>query len=165
MAVRSDCSRTCTSRVPPNPAPSISKHPSAVANHRLQILATVALIGMYLEVVSTYVVNSIDQTILFDTIELLISDQLPLGDWLTGKDERVLGDSSCWVLVWAWVASWRSSHSNLRRFNSASGWVSSSDSSSCSLACLMLSWFAGMFRSNFVCRTIPNRRRCKRRCC
>ena len=51
----------------------------------LQILATVALIGMYLEVVSTYVVNSIDHTILFDTIELLISDQLPLGDWLTGE--------------------------------------------------------------------------------
>ncbi len=51
----------------------------------LQIIATVALIGMYLEVVSTYVVGSIDHTILFDSIELLISDQLPLGDWLTGE--------------------------------------------------------------------------------
>ena len=51
----------------------------------LQVVATVALIGMYLEVVSTYVVGSIDHTILFDTIELLISDQLPLGDWLTGE--------------------------------------------------------------------------------
>ena len=40
----------------------------------LQIIATVALIGMYLEVVSTYVVGSIDHTILFDSIELLISD-------------------------------------------------------------------------------------------
>ena len=57
----------------------------------LQILATVALIGMYLEVVSTYVVNSIDHTILFDTIELLISDQLPLGDWLTGEGRTGLG--------------------------------------------------------------------------
>ncbi|MDE0557003.1 MAG: hypothetical protein OSB30_00850 [Candidatus Poseidoniaceae archaeon] len=51
----------------------------------LQILATVALIAMYLEVVSTYVVGSIDHTMLFDSIELLIGDQLPLGDWLTGE--------------------------------------------------------------------------------
>ena len=40
---------------------------------------------MYLEVISTYVVNSIDHTMVFDYIELLISDQLPLGDWLTGE--------------------------------------------------------------------------------
>ena len=33
----------------------------------LQIIGTVALIGMYLEVVSTYVVGSIDHTMLFDT--------------------------------------------------------------------------------------------------
>ena len=51
----------------------------------LRIIATVALVEMYLEVVSTYVVGSIDHTILFDSIELLISDQLPLGDWLTGE--------------------------------------------------------------------------------
>ncbi|MEK9694799.1 MAG: hypothetical protein VW270_03485 [Candidatus Poseidoniales archaeon] len=51
----------------------------------LQIVATIALITMYLEVVSTYVVGSIDHTILFDTIELLIGNQLPLGDWLTGE--------------------------------------------------------------------------------
>ena len=51
----------------------------------LQIVATIALIGMYLEVVSTYVVNSIDHTMVFDYVELLISDQLPLGDWLTGE--------------------------------------------------------------------------------
>jgi hypothetical protein len=38
----------------------------------LQIIATVALVGMYLEVVSTYVVGSIDHTMLFDTIEVLI---------------------------------------------------------------------------------------------
>ena len=57
----------------------------------LQIVATVALIAMYLEVVSTYVVGSIDHTILFDTIELLISDQLPLGDWLTGEGRNGMG--------------------------------------------------------------------------
>ena len=51
----------------------------------LQIVATVALIGMYLEVVSTYVVGSIDHTMLFDSIELLIGDQLPLNDWFTGE--------------------------------------------------------------------------------
>ena len=51
----------------------------------LQIIGTVALIGMYLEVVSTYVVGSIDHTMLFDTIEILIGDQLPIGDWLTGE--------------------------------------------------------------------------------
>jgi len=57
----------------------------------LQILATIALVGMYLEVVSTYVVGSIDHTILFDTIELLIADQLPIGDWLTGEGRTGLG--------------------------------------------------------------------------
>ena len=41
----------------------------------LQVVATMALVGMYLEVVSTYVVGSIDHTILFDSIELLIGDQ------------------------------------------------------------------------------------------
>ena len=57
----------------------------------LQILATVALVAMYLEVVSTYVVGSIDHTMLFDTIELLIADQLPLGDWLTGEGRDGMG--------------------------------------------------------------------------
>ena len=38
----------------------------------LQVIATMALVGMYLEVVSNYVVGSIDHTMLFDTIELLI---------------------------------------------------------------------------------------------
>ena len=35
----------------------------------LQVLATLALVWMYLEVVSTYVVGSIDHTQLFDTLE------------------------------------------------------------------------------------------------
>jgi len=58
----------------------------------LQVVATVALVGMYFEVVSTYVVGSIDHTILFDTIEeYVISDQLPLGDWLTGEGRTGMG--------------------------------------------------------------------------
>tara|TARA_B100000282_G_C31732229_1_gene491568 strand:- start:353 stop:1384 length:1032 start_codon:yes stop_codon:yes gene_type:complete len=40
---------------------------------------------MYLEVVSTYVVGSIDHTQLFDTIEKGIDTELPLADWLTGS--------------------------------------------------------------------------------
>jgi len=51
----------------------------------LQIIATAALVGMYLEVVSTYVVGSIDHTILFASIEALIGDDLPIGDWFTGE--------------------------------------------------------------------------------
>jgi hypothetical protein len=56
----------------------------------LQVIATMALVGMYLEVVSNYVVGSIDHTMLFDTIELLIGDQLPIGDWLTGEGRNGL---------------------------------------------------------------------------
>ena len=51
----------------------------------LQVIATAALVGMYLEVVSTYVVGTIDHTILFSSIETLIGDQLPIADWLTGE--------------------------------------------------------------------------------
>ena len=51
----------------------------------LQIIATAALIGMYFQVVSTYVVGSIDHTMLFASIESLIGDELPLGDWFTGE--------------------------------------------------------------------------------
>jgi len=50
----------------------------------LQVLATLALVWMYLEVVSTYVVGSIDHTQLFDTLEKGIGTELPLADWLTG---------------------------------------------------------------------------------
>ena len=50
-----------------------------------QVLATLALVWMYLEVVSTYVVGSIDHTQLFDTIEKGIDTELPLADWLTGS--------------------------------------------------------------------------------
>jgi|TARA_B000000609_G_scaffold131435_1_gene105959 hypothetical protein len=40
---------------------------------------------MYLEVVSTYVVGSIDHTQLFDTLETALGTELPLADWLTGS--------------------------------------------------------------------------------
>lgn len=51
----------------------------------LQVIATIALVWMYLEVVSTYVVGSIDHTQLFDTLETSLGTELPLGDWLTGS--------------------------------------------------------------------------------
>ena len=51
----------------------------------LQVLATLALVWMYLEVVSTYVVGSIDHTQLFDTLESGLGTDLPLADWLTGS--------------------------------------------------------------------------------
>ena len=50
----------------------------------LQVVATIALVWMYLEVVSTYVVNSIDHTRLFDTLESGMGE-IPIGDWLTGR--------------------------------------------------------------------------------
>ncbi len=50
----------------------------------LQITATVALVWMYLEVIGTYVVGSIDHTMLLDTLEVIMGSDLPLGDWLTG---------------------------------------------------------------------------------
>jgi hypothetical protein len=50
----------------------------------LQVLATLALVWMYLEVVSTYVIGSIDHTQLFETLETGLRIELPLGDWLTG---------------------------------------------------------------------------------
>ena len=51
----------------------------------LQVLATLALVWMYLEVVSTYVVGSIDHTQLFETLETGLGTDLPLADWLTGS--------------------------------------------------------------------------------
>ena len=51
----------------------------------LQVLATLSLVWMYLEVVSTYVVGSIDHTLLFNTLESGLGTDLPLADWLTGS--------------------------------------------------------------------------------
>ena len=51
----------------------------------LQVLATLALVWMYLEVVSTYVVGSIDHTQLFETLETGLGTELPFADWLTGS--------------------------------------------------------------------------------
>ena len=56
----------------------------------LQVLATLALVWMYMEVVSTYVVGSIDHTLLFDTMESALDTELPLAGWLTGSDNEGL---------------------------------------------------------------------------
>ena len=60
----------------------------------LQVLATLALVWMYLEVVSTYVVGSIDHTLLFDTIETALQTELPLADWLTGTGNDMSVEST-----------------------------------------------------------------------
>jgi hypothetical protein len=44
---------------------------------------------MYLEVVSTYVVNSIDHTMVFETLESLVGE-VPIGDWITGEGRQGL---------------------------------------------------------------------------
>ena len=56
----------------------------------LQVVATIALVWMYLEVVSTYVVNSIDHTMVFETLESLMSEEVPIGDWITGEGRQGL---------------------------------------------------------------------------
>ena len=56
----------------------------------LQVIATLALVWMYMEVVSTYVVGSIDHTQLFGALELGLGSDLPLGDWMTGADNEGL---------------------------------------------------------------------------
>ncbi|MBA88545.1 MAG: hypothetical protein CMB16_04695 [Euryarchaeota archaeon] len=56
----------------------------------LQVIATLALVWMYLEVVSTYVVGSIDHTQLFDTIEAGTDTELPLADWISGSNSEGL---------------------------------------------------------------------------
>ena len=56
----------------------------------LQVVATIALVWMYLEVVSTYVVNSIDHTMVFETLESLVGDEVPIGDWITGEGRQGL---------------------------------------------------------------------------
>ncbi|MDP6869948.1 MAG: hypothetical protein QGI21_04170 [Candidatus Poseidoniaceae archaeon] len=53
----------------------------------LQVVATLSLVWMYMEVVSTYVVGSIDHTQLFATIESGLGIELPLADWLTGSSQ------------------------------------------------------------------------------
>ena len=92
----------------------------------LQVVSTIALVWMYLEVVSTYVVNSIDHTMLFASLEDLVGE-IPIGDWLIVQAEPDLLASmfqSFWVL--AWVVLWPSWRSNLPASNNASSLDSSS---------------------------------------
>ena len=56
----------------------------------LQVVATVALVWMYLEVVSTYVVNSIDHTMVFETLDESFDGEVPIGDWITGEGRQGL---------------------------------------------------------------------------
>ena len=53
----------------------------------LQVIATIALVWMYIEVASTYVVGSIDHTIIFQMLEIQLSDDLPVSDWILGLDQ------------------------------------------------------------------------------
>ncbi len=63
----------------------------------LQVIATVALVWMYLEVFNTYVVGSIDHTMLLSLFDQFLSTNsngehnVPLGDWLTGIGNDGLG--------------------------------------------------------------------------
>lgn len=50
----------------------------------LQVIATVSLVWMYMIIVSTYVVDSIDHTILFQTLASFGWEN-PLGDFITGS--------------------------------------------------------------------------------
>ena len=55
----------------------------------LQVVATIALVWMYLEVVSTYVVNSIDHTMVFESLDSLVGE-VPIGAWITGEGRQGL---------------------------------------------------------------------------
>ena len=139
---------------------------TAVADLALQIIATVALVGMYLEVVSTYVVNSIDHTMVFDSIELLISDQLPLGDWLTGEGRTgmarffvplVLGLALGGVM--AFIAFQSPKVQQRIKLGVIVGFIV------LFVGPVVLSWFAGMlFSLTCVCQPTMNWKRCNGRC-
>ena len=63
----------------------------------LQVIATVSLVWMYLEVFQTYVIGSIDHTILLDLFDQFLDvnsggdHSVPLGDWITGIGNDGLG--------------------------------------------------------------------------
>ena len=71
----------------------------------LQIIATAALIGMYLEVVSTYVVGTIDHTILFSSIESLIGDEFTIRRLVYWRRKNWSIAVLCSISYWA--NSWR----------------------------------------------------------
>ena len=73
----------------------------------LQIVSTIALVWMYLEVVSTYVVNSIDHTMLFASLEPFVGE-VPIGDWLIGSGRTGLARfyvpiASCSATDQTWI--------------------------------------------------------------
>jgi len=56
----------------------------------LQLIATVALVWMYMEVISTYVIGYLDHTLVLDQLDKFLVDEtggeytIPMADWLTG---------------------------------------------------------------------------------
>ncbi len=56
----------------------------------LQLIATVALVWMYMEVISTYVIGYLDHTLVLDQLDKYLVDEtrgeyaIPMADWLTG---------------------------------------------------------------------------------
>ena len=55
----------------------------------LQVIATVALVWMYMEVISTYVIGYLDHTLVLDQLDKFLVSQpgeytIPMADWLTG---------------------------------------------------------------------------------
>ena len=63
----------------------------------LQVIATVSLVWMYLEVFQTYVIGSIDHTMLLDMFDQFLNinsngeHRVLLGDWITGIGNDGLG--------------------------------------------------------------------------
>ena len=57
----------------------------------LQIIGTIAVIWMYLELVGVYIAGSIDHVILIEMIDTQLStvdSELPLPDWMTGQGQE-----------------------------------------------------------------------------
>lgn len=56
----------------------------------LQVIATIALVWMYMEVISTYVIGYIDHTLVLDQLDQYLRTEtqdnyaIPLADWMTG---------------------------------------------------------------------------------
>ena len=56
----------------------------------LQVIATVALVRVYLEVIDTYIIGHLDHTLVLNQLDLYIKSgtndnyEIPLADWMTG---------------------------------------------------------------------------------
>ena len=58
----------------------------------LQVIATIALVWMYLEVIDTYIIGHLDHTLVLNELDSYIKSgtndnyEIPLADWMTGLD-------------------------------------------------------------------------------